>query len=186
MGKPATRKSLKALLIPALVLVTGLTGCLGIPEDVEPVENFELDRYLGKWYEIARLDHSFERGLDNVTAEYSLRGDGGVKVVNRGYSAETGKWDEATGKAYFVESEDLGYLKVSFFGPFYGSYVVFGLDREDYQYSFVSGPDTSYLWLLSRTPEVSPDVIRRFTEKAASLGFDTKRLIWVKQDRNAH
>lgn len=177
---------LKPIRMLALLLVVGLAGCLGMPVGVEPVENFELNRYLGKWYEIARLDHSFERGLDNVTAEYTMRGDGGVKVVNRGYSAESGQWDEATGKAYFVDSEDLGYLKVSFFGPFYGSYVVFGLDQEDYRYSFVSGPDTSYLWLLSRTPEVSSEVMQRFAEQAASLGFDTDSLIWVKQDRHAH
>ena len=87
-----------------------------MPAGVTPVAGFELERYLGKWYEIARLDHSFERGLSRVTAEYSLREDGGVRVLNRGYSAEKGEWDEAEGKAYFVETPDLGYLKVSFFG----------------------------------------------------------------------
>ncbi|MFA0071671.1 lipocalin family protein, partial [Vibrio breoganii] len=111
----------------------------------------------GTWYEVARLDHSFERGLSNISAEYSLRDDGGVKVVNRGYSLEKGEWNEAEGKAYFVEESDQGYLKVSFFGPFYGAYVVFELDKEGYQYAFVSGPDTDYLWLLSRTPEVAPE-----------------------------
>ncbi len=102
-----------------------LTGCLGMPKDVTPVKNFELNRYLGTWYEIARLDHSFERGLSDVSATYSLRGDGGVKVINRGFSVEEEQWQEAEGKAYFVENDDTGYLKVSFFGPFYGSYVVF-------------------------------------------------------------
>jgi apolipoprotein D and lipocalin family protein len=165
------------LLLPAL-----LAGCLGMPEGVRPVDGFELDRYLGKWHEIARLDHSFERGLTRVTAEYSLREDGGVRVVNRGFAAEKGEWDEAVGKAYFVEGEDVGYLKVSFFGPFYGAYVVFGLDREAYQYAFVSGPDTSYLWLLARTPTVGDEVLQRFTERAAELGFDTDALILVAQD----
>ena len=106
-----------------------LAGCVGMPPGVEPVEDFELDRYLGKWYEIARLDHSFERGLSRVSAEYSLREDGGVRVVNRGYSDKSGKWKESEGKAYFVDGDDTGYLKVSFFGPFYGSYVVFELER---------------------------------------------------------
>lgn len=159
-----------------------LAACTGMPDGVTPVGDFELDRYLGKWYEIARLDHSFERGLSRVTAEYSLREDGGVRVINRGFSADKGAWKAAEGKAYFVESEDLGYLKVSFFGPFYGSYIVFDLDSEQYQYAFVSGPDTSYLWLLARTPSVSADVLGRFTDRAAELGFDTDALILVDQD----
>jgi len=159
-----------------------LGACTGLPEGVRPVGGFELDRYLGKWYEIARLDHSFERGLSRVTAEYSMRGDGGVHVVNRGFAAEKGEWDEAQGRAYFVESPDLGYLKVSFFGPFYGSYIVFELDREGYQYAFVSGPDTSYLWLLARTPTVSDDVLQRFIDRSKSLGFDTEAIILVDQE----
>jgi apolipoprotein D and lipocalin family protein len=160
-----------------------LTSCTGVPEGVRPVTGFELDRYLGTWYEIARLDHSFERGLSRVTAEYSLREDGGVRVVNRGFSAAKGEWQEAEGKAYFVETPDQGYLKVSFFGPFYGSYVVFELDRDNYQYAFISGPDTSYLWLLARTPVVSDALLQRFTDQAAELGFDTGALILVDQDR---
>jgi len=160
-----------------------LSGCLGMPEKVQPVSNFQLNKYLGQWYEIARLDHSFERGLENVTAEYSMREDGGVSVVNRGFSTEDNEWSEATGKAYFVNRSEEGYLKVSFFGPFYGSYVVFELDKENYQYAFVSGPDLSYLWLLSRTPEVSKEIIDDFIEKSQSLGFDTSKLILVKQDQ---
>lgn len=156
-----------------------LSGCLGMPQNIQPVNDFEIARYLGKWYEIARLDHSFERGLDNVTAEYSLRDDGGVDVKNRGFSRADNEWSEATGKAYFVNNPGEGYLKVSFFGPFYGSYVVFELDKENYQYAFVSGPDLSYLWLLSRTPQVAPEVMTSFTEKSESLGFDTSNLIWV-------
>lgn len=157
------------------------TGCTGLPEGVDPVEGFEIDRYLGKWYEIARLDHPFERGLDKVTAEYSLRGDGGVEVINRGYSRTKTKWKQAEGKAYFVRDTDAGYLKVSFFGPFYGSYVVFELDQKDYSYAFVAGPDKSYLWFLSRTPTVSDDLIEKFVDKAGALGFDTEALIMVDQ-----
>ena len=171
----------KAKLWAGLSLSLILSACTGIPEGVTPVSGFDLDRYLGKWYEIARLDHSFERGLSRVTAEYSLREDGGVRVLNRGFSADKGEWNEAEGRAYFVESEDLGYLKVSFFGPFYGSYIVFYLDSEQYQYAFVSGPDTSYLWLLARTPKIGSDVLQRFTDRAAELGFDTDSLILVDQ-----
>ena len=162
-----------------LVLVLLLTGCVGIPENVKPVDNFKLEKYLGKWYEIARLDHRFERGLSRITADYSLRDDGGVRVLNRGYSAKDNTWKEAEGKAYFVNKPDQGYLKVSFFGPFYGSYVVFELDHEHYQYALVCGPDKSYLWILSRTPEMKKDVKEKLVAKATALGFDTSKLIFV-------
>jgi apolipoprotein D and lipocalin family protein len=157
-----------------------LSGCTGVPEGVEPVKNFELDRYLGKWYEIARLDHSFERGLSRVTAEYTMRDDGGVKVINRGYSVKNGAWDEAEGKAYFVGATDIGHLKVSFFGPFYGAYVIYELDQENYQYALVSGPDRSYLWLLARSPSLDQQIQDKLIAKAAALGFDTSKLIYVE------
>ncbi|WP_100278707.1 lipocalin family protein [Mariprofundus aestuarium] len=157
-----------------------LSGCTGLPEGITPVSGFDSDRYLGKWYEIARLDHSFERGLEQITAEYSKRDDGGLKVINRGFSPENSAWSEAVGKAFFVRSASEGYLKVSFFGPFYGSYIVFELDR-DYRYAFVSGPDLSYLWLLARTPTVSREVVNSFIEKSKSLGFATDQLIFPKQ-----
>ena len=169
------RKSL--LIMSALIL----SGCLGMPKSVKPVSGFELDRYLGKWYEIARLNHSFERGLSQVTAEYSLRNDGGVLVLNRGFSDADNKWKEAEGKAYFVNTDSEGYLKVSFFGPFYGSYVVFGLDHENYQYAFVSGPNRDYLWLLARTPSVDSEIIQKFIEMSEARGFDTDDLIFVRQ-----
>ena len=163
-------------LLPMLLL----TACVGMPDGVQPVNNFDLNRYLGKWYEIARLDHSFERGLTKISAEYSMREDGGVKVLNKGFSVADNKWKEAEGKAYFVNDPDQGYLKVSFFGPFYGAYVIFEMDKENYQYAFVSGPDTSYLWLLSRTPTVSRELIEKFIEKSKAAGFDTDELIYVE------
>jgi len=169
------------LLPPAVValVVTLLVGCLAIPDGVEPVTGFDVDRYLGSWYEVARLDHRFERGLSNVTASYALQDDGTVAVVNRGYSLEDQAWDEAIGRAAFVEAPDLGYLKVSFFGPFYGAYVVFELDKQDYQYAFVAGNTTSYLWLLSRTATISEELRQRFIDKITALGFDPNGLIWV-------
>ena len=166
---------------PTLFFTVLLVGCVKLPERVEPVTGFEPERYLGTWYEIARLDHSFEEGLSQVTAEYSMRDDGGIRVLNRGYSAEEGKWQEAEGKAYFVEDENTGYLKVSFFGPFYGAYGIFELDKEDYSYSWVSGPDTGYLWLLARTPQVSDEIKQRFVQRTSELGFNTDELIWVEQ-----
>lgn len=167
---------MKKILIAFVLL---LTGCVGIPENVRPVDNFRLEKYLGKWYEIARLDHRFERGLSRVTADYSLRDDGGVRVLNRGYLAKENIWKEAEGKAYFVKGTDQGYLKVSFFGPFYGSYVVFELDHEHYQCALVCGPDKSYLWILARAPEMKKDIKDQLIAKATALGFDTSRLIFV-------
>lgn len=160
-----------------------LSGCMGMPDNISPVTNFELDKYLGKWYEIARLDHTFEKGLDNVTAFYSLRDDGGIYVTNRGYSKDKRSWSEAKGKAFFAKTTDQGYFKVSFFGPFYSSYVIFELENVNYQYAFVSGYNKSYLWLLSRTPTIDAEVMSRFIEQAKEAGFDTDKIIFVKHDR---
>lgn len=171
----------KALLVGGAIL-GGMCGCVTVPRGVTPVENFEVERYLGKWYEIARLDHSFERGLDNVSAEYSLRPDGRIRVVNQGYDRERGKWREAKGRAEFAKSEETGFFRVSFFGPFYGSYIIFGLDEKDYAYSFVSGPTRSYLWLLARTPKVDAEIRERFVEEARQLGFPVEDIIFVRHD----
>ncbi|MDP2853103.1 MAG: lipocalin family protein [Smithellaceae bacterium] len=165
-----------------IILVLLVVSCGGIPDGVKPVDHFQMERYLGKWYEIARLDHSFERGLTRVTAEYSVREDGGVRVLNRGYLAKGSKWKEAEGKAYFAGRPDQGFLKVSFFGPFYGSYVIFELDREQYSYALVCGPDKSYLWLLARSPRMDEDVKKRLIAKAAAAGFDTNKLIYVEHN----
>jgi apolipoprotein D and lipocalin family protein len=158
-------------------------GCTGIPENIKPVEGFEATRYLGKWFEIARLDHPFERGLTRVTATYSLREGGGLNVVNQGWSPESRTWKTATGKAFFVQDQGRGYLKVSFFGPFYGSYVIFSLDREGYRYAMVAGPNRSYLWLLSRTPTMDPVEQGELIVEAKALGFATERLVFVEQDK---
>ena len=132
------------------MLAISLPGCTGTPEGVTPVTPFELERYLGQWHEIARLDHRFERGLTQVTANYSLRDDGGVKVINRGFNSEDNAWQQAEGKAYFVGDSNTGALKVSFFGPFYGSDKVARL-TDDYSMALVVGPSLEYAWLLSRS-----------------------------------
>lgn len=160
-----------------ILLAVLLTGCTGLPKNIEPVGDFALDRYLGQWYEIARLDHRFERGLENVTAEYTLKESGMVSVKNRGYLAAKEEWKEAVGKAKFKSDSDVGHLLVSFFGPFYASYAVFDLD--DYQHAYVSGSNLKNLWFLSRTPTVTDEAKQAFVEKAGALGFDTDGLIWV-------
>ena len=162
-----------------LVSVMLVSACTGIPDGVTPVSGFDVNRYLGTWYEIARLDHSFERDLQQVTADYSMREDGGIRVINRGYNTEKQAWEQAEGKAYFIGDSDVGRLKVSFFGPFYGAYNIMELDRENYQYAMISGPDRSYLWILARTPELGQATVNRLVEQAAGLGFDSEQLIFV-------
>lgn len=172
------QKLMTALFITGVLL---LQACSQLPENIEPVTDFDVNRYLGTWYEIARLDHSFERGLQQVTAEYSLRDDGGIKVVNRGFDTQKQEWDEATGKAYFVGDKDVGQLKVSFFGPFYGGYNIIALD-EAYQYAMVCGPDRSYLWILARTPDLDQSIVENLVKAAGGLGFATQELIYVDHE----
>jgi apolipoprotein D and lipocalin family protein len=146
-----------------------------------PVTPFDLQLYLGSWYEIARLDHSFERGLSQVTATYSQREDGGVTVLNRGYRDATGEWQEARGRAYFLDSPQTASFKVTFFWPFYGGYHVIDLDRQNYNYALVCGPSRKYLWLLSRTPKLDEVITQQLISRANALGFDTSALIFVNQ-----
>jgi apolipoprotein D and lipocalin family protein len=160
-----------------------LASCTGLPKGLKPVEGFEVNRYLGTWYEIARLEQSFEKGLDNISARYSLAEDGGIKVLNQGRNQETGEWKQAEGKAYFIDSPMVGRLKVSFFGPFYGSYNIIALDKENYQYSLVTGRDRSYLWILARTKTLPKETLDALIEKARREGFDTSKLIMVDHTR---
>ncbi|GAB2891568.1 lipocalin family protein [Microbulbifer echini] len=169
--------SMCLLLFPLMLL----SACTRVPEGVEPVQNFQLQRYLGHWYEIARLDHSFERGLTLVTADYSLNPDGSVAVVNTGYSKGRDAWQMAEGRAKFVGAEDVAHLKVSFLGPFYSSYIVIALS-DDYKYSMVSGYDKSYLWILSRTPTMPKPVLDEFLQKAKAMGFPVDQLIFPAQE----
>lgn len=167
-------------VLSAAALLFLLAGCAGAPEGVAPVRGFDVERYMGQWHEIARLDHRFERGLEQVTATYALRDDGTVAVLNKGYNVAKGKWEQAEGKAKFVGAKDVGALKVSFFGPFYGAYNVVELDP-DYRYALVVGPNTSYLWILARSPSLPADVTARLVAQAQALGFDTSSLIYVRQ-----
>jgi len=155
-----------------------LAGCTGIPDGVKPVNGFKIDRYLGTWYEIVRLDHSFERGLTGVTANYRTRQDGGIDVLNRGYDTQKGSWREANGIAYFLGSPDIASLKVSFFGPFYGGYHVMALDP-DYRWTMISGPSHDYFWILSRTPELPAEELEQLLQIARDAGFNLDDLIRV-------
>ena len=174
----------RSLAITALLFsVLSLSACsVAPPEGVTPVRGFQLERYLGTWYEIARLDHSFERKLDNVSARYSLRSDGDVQVINAGYRTDSGRRKEAVGVAKFIGAQDVGSLKVSFFGPFYGGYHVVELD-EEYRWALVVGQNHKYMWILAREKELPQSIVDQLLAKAEALGFDTSELIWVEHDR---
>ncbi|MFZ1570019.1 MAG: lipocalin family protein [Thiolinea sp.] len=163
----------------ALSLLFLLSACATTPQGVTAVSNFEVKRYLGKWYEIARLNHVFERNLDQVTAEYSLREDGNIRVLNRGYNTAKQQWQNIEGRAKFTNQPNVGSLKVSFFGPFYGGYNIVELDK-NYQYALVVGNNRNYLWILSRQPQLDKAVQERLVAKAKALDFPTEKLIFVK------
>jgi apolipoprotein D and lipocalin family protein len=162
-----------------VVFMLLLTGCTGVPKGIEPVTDFELGRYLGTWYEIVRLDHSFERNLENVTAAYTVRDDGAVTVQNRGYNVRKQRWESVEGRARFAGASDLAHLEVSFFGPFYASYIVFDLD-DDYRYALVTGASRSWFWILAREPVVDPVRLDALLARAASQGFDLSSAIKVR------
>ncbi len=173
-------RSILLLLLAAFMLA----GCTGVPPGVTPVQGFQIERYLGVWYEISRLDHSFERGLTDVSAQYQPRADGGIEVINRGYNVENKTWKEAKGRAYFLDSPSTASLKVSFFGPFYGGYHVMALDP-DYRWAMVAGPDHDYFWILARTPNLPDEVMKTLLQTARQAGFDVDSLIRVSHHHAA-
>ena len=166
------------ILTLSLLLAAGCGGKRP-PEGIRAVTDFNLNRYLGTWYEIARLDHSFERGLEQVRAEYALRDDGGVRVVNRGYDPRKKIWKQAEGRARFAGSPDVASLEVSFFRPFWAGYHVFALDPR--KYALVTSGSRRYLWLLARERTLPESLKQELVAKADAAGFDTRALIWVKQ-----
>jgi apolipoprotein D and lipocalin family protein len=172
------------VLVLLLLAVLTLAGCTGVPDGVTPVRGFQAERYLGTWHEIARLDHGFERGLSDVSATYARRDDGGIDVLNRGFDPAKGAWREARGRAYFLEGPEVGSLKVSFFGPFYGGYHVMALDP-DYNWSMVAGPDHGYFWILARAPSLPEATLKDLLDRARQAGFDLSGLIRVEHGRAA-
>ena len=172
------------LLLTTGVALASLAACSSTspPAGITAVSPFDLARYEGRWYEMARLDHSFERGMTDVTATYQRQGDGSVRVLNRGFDTGKNAWRQAEGKALFTGDANTASLKVSFFGPFYGGYHVAALDA-DYQWALVVGPDRSYCWILSRTKQLAPGVREQLVARAQALGIDTQALIWVTHDR---
>jgi apolipoprotein D and lipocalin family protein len=165
-----------------LLFIAFLAGCTGVPQGLTVVDDFSLERYLGTWHEIARLDNRFEKELEPVSATYSLAADGSVNVLNRGYDTKKKEWKDIEGRAVFLDDRQTtkGALKVSFFGPFYASYNVIALDKAGYSWALVCGRDKSYFWILSKTPQMDPGLLRELVAKAASLGFDTAKIRYVR------
>lgn len=163
-----------------VLLLSLISGCARIPDGVEAVGNFDVRRYAGTWHEIARLDNRFEKGLTSVSSTYSLRDDGGIDVINRGYDWREEKWEQAGGRGYFVEGPDVGRLKVTFFWPFYGGYNIIRLDHENYRYALVCGSTRSYLWILARQPSLDQSIIDELVDHAKREGFNTSELIFIE------
>jgi apolipoprotein D and lipocalin family protein len=157
-------------------------SCITIPNGAAAVQPFDKARYLGKWYEIARLDFRHERDLNNTTAEYSLSENGTIKIRNRGFNTRKEKWVQAFGKARFVGDENIAMLKVSFFGPFYSGYNVLAID-ENYRYALVAGKSLKYLWILSRETSIPDDIKNKYLEIAEKIGYKVKDLLWITHDR---
>lgn len=157
-------------------------SCTTIPKGATAVTPFNKEKYLGKWYEIARLDFKFERNLNNTTAEYSLRKDGKIKVDNKGYNTKTKQWKQAIGKARFVGDDNVAKLKVSFFGPFYAGYNVAAIAAE-YKYALVFGKNTDYMWILSRETTIPEEVKNNYLKIAQEVGYNIEDLIWVEHSK---
>jgi apolipoprotein D and lipocalin family protein len=164
-----------------LIVIAMFSSCASIPKGAVAVKPFDSNRYLGKWYEIARMDFKFERNLKNTTANYSLNKNGTIKVDNQGYNYLTHEWKQAIGKAKFIGDTDVAMLKVSFFGPFYSGYNVIALDKE-YRYALVAGENLNYLWILSREKTIPENIKQEYLKIASELGFNTSALVWVEQD----
>lgn len=170
----------KTILI--FIVCAVVHSCSSIPKGAFAVKPFDLNKYMGKWYEIARMDFRFERNLNNTTATYSINPDGSVKVDNQGFNYKTQEWKRAIGKAKFRGDKDVAGLKVSFFGPFYSGYNVIALDPE-YKYALIAGKNLSYLWILSRETTIPEEVKQEYLKIAGDLGYKTEDLIWVEHDK---
>ncbi len=155
-----------------------------IPKGVKAVGNFDQLKYLGKWFEIARLDHRFEKNQTYVTAQYDLNADGSIKVTNSGFDTKKNRERSVVGKARFVKDEHTGMLEVSFFGPFYSGYNIIAIDK-DYKYALVAGKTRDYLWLLSRAGTMPKSVINNYLKIAEKAGYDTSKLVWTPQASHA-
>ncbi len=176
-------KSKILLTAIAIGLLSFFNACTSIPKNAKAVHHFDANKYIGTWYEIARIDFFFEKNMNNTSAQYSLDKKGNIIVLNSGYNYNKNKWEEAKGLAKFRNNKDIAELKVSFFGPFYSGYNVIALDN-NYQYALVAGKNLNYLWILSRTKNIPDNIKSKYLDLAKEIGYDTSKLIWVQHNRN--
>ena len=182
MNKKFKNSNLFTIII-VLCCASGLSSCSSTSkQNVTPVKNFEVERYLGDWYEIGRFDFMWEKNIKNVGTNYSLNENGSIKVINFGYDNDSGEYKQSIGKAKFAtKQKDIANLKVSFFGPFYSPYKVIALDPE-YKYSLVAGGNKKLLWILSRTPTIPEDVKQDYIQIAQKAGYDFTDFVWTTQE----
>ncbi|MFA6618172.1 MAG: lipocalin family protein [Candidatus Neomarinimicrobiota bacterium] len=177
-------KKLLSLLLSFILISCGVSESSEFSKSMEVINDIELEKYLGTWYEFARLDVSFERGMVNTKANYTLlkpdkEGRTQIQVINSG--VKNGKLKEAKGKAVIPVKDEPARLAVSFFGPFYGDYNIIALDTENYQWALIAGGSTKYLWILTREKELDPAILASIKTKAEKYGFDTDALIYPQQ-----
>jgi apolipoprotein D and lipocalin family protein len=160
--------------------IVWLSGCATVPDGLEPVTGFEVERFMGKWYEIERLESNNELGLTNVSADYRLLSDGKIEIIHRGYKPRQKSWSMVTGLAWFAGNKDVGSLKLSFGSPFNGAYNILVLDTQ-YRYAMVADNDRDDLWILSREPQLDKAIMDSLVAKAKAWGFPTNNLVYVEQ-----
>ncbi len=174
---------------PKFTLIASLLGCFillscqSIPKGATVVQNFDAQKYTGTWYEIARIDFKQERNLNNTVAQYTLKDNGDIKVVNSGYNYIKEEWKDAVGNAKFRGKASEGALKVSFFGPFYSGYNVFAVDKE-YKYALVGGKNYDYLWILSREKSIPEQMKQKYLKIATDFGYNVSDLIWIEHNKD--
>jgi len=173
-------KIISGLLVIAISSIFYSCRSVKIPTGLSVVKDFDIKSFSGKWYEIARFDFKHEKDMDMVTAEYTLNDDGSIKVFNKGFNTKKNEWKDTEGKAKFIDSKDIGALKVSFFGPFYSGYNIVAIEP-DYKNALVFGETKDYIWLLSREKTMSESVKQKFLKIAKDYGYDLERLVWTKQ-----
>jgi len=173
-------KKIVLVTLIILTIIISLNSCKTYKE-LSTVKEVDINKYLGTWYEIARLPNSFEKNMKCVTATYSLKDNGKIKVVNKGYLTTKNKYKSATGTAWVPDSKFPGQLKVSFFGPFAGNYYIVELDK-DYQYVLIGEPSRKYLWILARTPELDINIYENLINIAKNKGFAVENILKIKHD----
>ncbi|MCF8412279.1 MAG: lipocalin family protein [Melioribacteraceae bacterium] len=183
-------KNYLRLITFLMLIVIFVTGC-SVPEEMKTdhipsIKNFDVERYMGKWYEIARLPNRFEEGLSNVTATYSLEPDGEIKVLNQGFDDEEGEWSSAEGEAWVKDPAKPAELKVAFFLWFGADYKIIELDTLEYRYSVVTSESKEYLWILCREKKMPEEELNQIVTRLNNLGFDTGNLVYVKQNINSN